>query len=356
MQAGAMGEAGAAGALMFTCNGRGRGLFGVADHDADAVEEALAAPVGGFFCAGEIGPVGGRNFLHGFTATLAVFAAVGACRAPPRSIERMTAEAELERLVARGAGRGSRRRRRHRRGDGARRRPRPRPDRAEAARRRLRLRRRARGLPPDRRRRARPADGRGPVARRRAGRGRLHQRPGPGAARGRAHGAQPARPPLRRRDADRAYVEARPRRPARVAILDTRKTTPGLRALEKAAVRAGGGPQPPDRPLRRDPDQGEPRRARRRPGRGRRRRPRGAAGSAGRGRVPRRRPRSRRRSRAGADRLLLDNMDAGSWRGAVAARDAARLAGEARGLRRRQPRDGRRRSPPPASTSSRSAP
>lgn len=74
LQAGAMGEGGAAGALMFTCNGRGRGLFGVADHDADAVEDALAAPVGGFFCAGEIGPVGGRNFLHGFTATLAVFA------------------------------------------------------------------------------------------------------------------------------------------------------------------------------------------------------------------------------------------------------------------------------------------
>lgn len=75
LQAGAMGEGGAAGALMFTCNGRGRGLFGIADHDADAFEDALAAPVGGFFCAGEIGPVGGRNFLHGFTATLAVFAA-----------------------------------------------------------------------------------------------------------------------------------------------------------------------------------------------------------------------------------------------------------------------------------------
>ena len=74
LQAGAMGEGGAAGALMFTCNGRGRGLFGVADHDADAVEDALGAPVGGFFCAGEIGPVGGRNFLHGFTATIAVFA------------------------------------------------------------------------------------------------------------------------------------------------------------------------------------------------------------------------------------------------------------------------------------------
>lgn len=75
VQSGAMGEAGAAGALMFTCNGRGRGMFGVADHDADAVEETLAAPVGGFFCAGEIGPVGGRNFLHGFTATLAIFPA-----------------------------------------------------------------------------------------------------------------------------------------------------------------------------------------------------------------------------------------------------------------------------------------
>jgi small ligand-binding sensory domain FIST len=74
LQAGAVGSAGAAGALMFTCNGRGRDLFGVADHDADAVEDALGAPVGGFFCAGEIGPVGGRNFLHGFTATLAVFA------------------------------------------------------------------------------------------------------------------------------------------------------------------------------------------------------------------------------------------------------------------------------------------
>jgi small ligand-binding sensory domain FIST len=75
LQAGALGEGGAAGALMFTCNGRGRGMFGVADHDADAFEDTLSAPVGGFFCAGEIGPVAGRNFLHGFTATLAVFAA-----------------------------------------------------------------------------------------------------------------------------------------------------------------------------------------------------------------------------------------------------------------------------------------
>jgi small ligand-binding sensory domain FIST len=65
-----------AGALMFTCNGRGRGMFGSADHDALAADAALAgAPVAGFFAAGEIGPVGGRAHLHGFTATLAVFGA-----------------------------------------------------------------------------------------------------------------------------------------------------------------------------------------------------------------------------------------------------------------------------------------
>ena len=56
-------------------------------------------------------------------------------------------------------------------------------------------------------------------------------------------------------------------------ILDTRKTTPGLRALEKAAVAAGGGHQPPHGPLRRDPDQGEPHRPRRRPRQGGPRRP-----------------------------------------------------------------------------------
>ncbi|MGH2901299.1 MAG: FIST C-terminal domain-containing protein, partial [Solirubrobacteraceae bacterium] len=62
-------------ALMFTCNGRGRGMFGVADHDAAALAGALGdIPTAGFFAAGEIGPVGGENFLHGFTATVAVFA------------------------------------------------------------------------------------------------------------------------------------------------------------------------------------------------------------------------------------------------------------------------------------------
>jgi small ligand-binding sensory domain FIST len=64
-----------AGALLFSCNGRGRGLFGHGDHDAETVAEELAgAPAAGFFAAGEIGPVGGESFLHGFTATVAVFA------------------------------------------------------------------------------------------------------------------------------------------------------------------------------------------------------------------------------------------------------------------------------------------
>jgi small ligand-binding sensory domain FIST len=62
-------------ALLFTCNGRGRHLFTVPDHDAGLVEKLLGPiPLAGAFCAGEIGPVGGRNFLHGFTASLALFA------------------------------------------------------------------------------------------------------------------------------------------------------------------------------------------------------------------------------------------------------------------------------------------
>ena len=74
-QAQALGSHGAAGALLFTCNGRGSHMFEVPDHDAAAIEDSLGAPTAGFFCAGEIGPVGGRNFLHGFTATMAVFPA-----------------------------------------------------------------------------------------------------------------------------------------------------------------------------------------------------------------------------------------------------------------------------------------
>ncbi|HUK94115.1 MAG TPA: FIST N-terminal domain-containing protein [Gaiellaceae bacterium] len=64
----------AAGALLFTCNGRGTNMFSEPDHDAQTVADAIhGEALAGFFCAGEIGPVGGRPFLHGFTATLAVF-------------------------------------------------------------------------------------------------------------------------------------------------------------------------------------------------------------------------------------------------------------------------------------------
>ncbi|BBX98265.1 FIST signal transduction protein [Mycobacterium lacus] len=62
------------GALLFTCNGRGRRMFGVADHDAATIEDLLGGiPLAGFFAAGEIGPIAGRNALHGFTASMALF-------------------------------------------------------------------------------------------------------------------------------------------------------------------------------------------------------------------------------------------------------------------------------------------
>jgi small ligand-binding sensory domain FIST len=61
-------------ALLFTCNGRGTHLFPEPNHDAGTVEELLGTvPLAGAFCAGEIGPIGGRNFLHGFTASVVVF-------------------------------------------------------------------------------------------------------------------------------------------------------------------------------------------------------------------------------------------------------------------------------------------
>ena len=64
------------GALVFTCNGRGIGLFGAPDHDASVVSELTGSPaLAGMFCAGELGPIGGRTFLHGFTASMALFPA-----------------------------------------------------------------------------------------------------------------------------------------------------------------------------------------------------------------------------------------------------------------------------------------
>ncbi|HEV8534510.1 MAG TPA: FIST N-terminal domain-containing protein [Candidatus Limnocylindria bacterium] len=68
-----------AGALLFSCNGRGQGLFGQPDHDVGAVRRAFGEiPVAGFFAAGELGPVAGRNFVHGFTASLLLFRNGGA--------------------------------------------------------------------------------------------------------------------------------------------------------------------------------------------------------------------------------------------------------------------------------------
>ena len=62
------------GACLCCCNGRGRNLFGEPNHDARMVQKHLG-PLGmaGFFCNGEIGPVGEKNFLHGYTASLALF-------------------------------------------------------------------------------------------------------------------------------------------------------------------------------------------------------------------------------------------------------------------------------------------
>jgi small ligand-binding sensory domain FIST len=61
-------------ALLFACNGRGRNLFAEADHDAGAVARLLKSDaVAGCFCQGELGPVGGRTFVHGFTASVALW-------------------------------------------------------------------------------------------------------------------------------------------------------------------------------------------------------------------------------------------------------------------------------------------
>ena len=64
----------ASGALLFSCTGRGSHLFGEPDHDARTVCELLGTDaVAGLFCIGEVGPVGFRSFLHGFTASVVLF-------------------------------------------------------------------------------------------------------------------------------------------------------------------------------------------------------------------------------------------------------------------------------------------
>jgi small ligand-binding sensory domain FIST len=59
--------------VCFSCGGRGQGLFGIPNHDAGILEDTFGpVPVAGFFCNGEFGPVAGVNFLHGYTASVAV--------------------------------------------------------------------------------------------------------------------------------------------------------------------------------------------------------------------------------------------------------------------------------------------
>ncbi|MDA1257187.1 MAG: FIST C-terminal domain-containing protein [Chloroflexi bacterium] len=62
------------GALLFSCLGRGERLFGRIDHDTDLFQSLVGTmPITGFFCNGEIGPVGGSTFLHGYTSSFALF-------------------------------------------------------------------------------------------------------------------------------------------------------------------------------------------------------------------------------------------------------------------------------------------
>jgi small ligand-binding sensory domain FIST len=73
-EAAALGGRRAAGALLFTCNGRGSRMFPEPDHDAGLLDKMLGGiPVAGFFCAGELGPVSSQNFLHTLTASIALF-------------------------------------------------------------------------------------------------------------------------------------------------------------------------------------------------------------------------------------------------------------------------------------------
>jgi small ligand-binding sensory domain FIST len=69
-----LGSRPARGALLFSCNGRGAHLYGEPDHDSRVVTETTGdIPIAGFFCNGEIGPIGNSNFLHGFTASIGIF-------------------------------------------------------------------------------------------------------------------------------------------------------------------------------------------------------------------------------------------------------------------------------------------
>lgn len=63
-----------AGALLFSCMGRGARFFGLADHDTEVFHARVGGtPLGGFFCSGEIGPMHGRTWMHGYTSAFGLF-------------------------------------------------------------------------------------------------------------------------------------------------------------------------------------------------------------------------------------------------------------------------------------------
>jgi small ligand-binding sensory domain FIST len=69
-----LGERQPQGAVLFSCTGRGAGLYGESGHDSQSFQRHLGSvPLGGFFCNGEIGPVAGKTFLHGYTSSFALF-------------------------------------------------------------------------------------------------------------------------------------------------------------------------------------------------------------------------------------------------------------------------------------------
>ena len=66
----------AQGGLLFSCNGRGTRMFPAPHHDANTIQDVAGSiPLAGFFAQGELGPVGGQNYIHGFTASVALFGA-----------------------------------------------------------------------------------------------------------------------------------------------------------------------------------------------------------------------------------------------------------------------------------------
>ncbi len=66
-------EPSAVAALMFSCVGRGEGLYGKPNFDSELFSRYVQdIPIGGFFCGGEIGPVGGSTFIHGYTSVFGI--------------------------------------------------------------------------------------------------------------------------------------------------------------------------------------------------------------------------------------------------------------------------------------------